>query len=272
MEKFFAIAVVLLPSVGAAGRVWSDIVSPTVLNPIDSQVISYLIRNDPFASADLLPPEPVPAPDPVSAPLPVPTPESFTTAPTQSPTTSEPTIAPTSNPTYPPTPEPTEPPTMAPTPAPTVPPTLAPTETPDPYPENPPPTRPPSWYFNYNMSDASAYGPGELSLLPVDGTFRVGVKNNNWGDVGNPPNFYWKEFTDEGWGPWKGVLENRVPSRNLCESGKMQSPIDVRENGAVCDEHHEVRSLVSTTSLFCSTLFFEEEILTFFSAFYVLAR
>ena len=41
------------------------------------------------------------------------------------------------------------------------------------------------------------------------------------------------------------MLANRDPSGNMCETGKMQSPIDVRENGAVCDEHHEVRSLVS---------------------------
>jgi hypothetical protein len=229
-------AALLLPTVARA-RVWTDIVSPTVLNPLDSNSISYLLYSDPFFSG-VIPtrPETAPAPAPTPAPTPAPVPdlpEASTLAPTRAPTTT-----PTSLPI-------TESPTSRPTNHPSSLPTARPTDAPDPYPPNKPPSNPMPWYFNYNITEGSPYGPGELGLLPIDGTFRVGVKNNNWGSVTNPPNDYWKEFTDDGFGPWKGVLENRDTSRNLCETGEMQSPIDVRENGATCDETHEIRSLVS---------------------------
>lgn len=206
----------LFSAVGVGARSWSEIVSPTVLSPVDARAVNYLVVTDPFFENKVLV-------DPSTTP-----------PPTQFPTM-EPTMAPT-----------TRSPTFYPTETPTTSPTESPTPPPDPYPPNKPPKDPKAWYFNYNMTQESPYGPGELGLIQHNGNFRVGLKNNNWGSVSNPPNFYWKEFTDEGWGPWKGVLENRDVARNMCEKGNMQSPIDVKQNGAVCHEHHEVRSLVST--------------------------
>jgi hypothetical protein len=261
MVKLLVVVALLLPSVARA-RVWTDIVSPTVLNQLDANVISYLVSTDPFFSGVIAQrPETAPEPAPRPAPVPGPAPEPTTlAAPTHdAPTPARPTPAPTTTPT----PLPTESPTSSPTNRPSSLPTAQPTDSPDPYPPNEPPSNPMPWYFNYDISDDSSYGPGELGLLPVDGSFRVGVKNNNWGSVSNPSNSYWNEFTDDGWGPWKGVLENRDPSRNLCETGEMQSPIDVRENGATCDETHEVRSLVSQRIITFFLLYSPPVVLTF---------
>ena len=212
MDKFVVLVALLSPMAAVQARSWEDVVSPTVLNPLDLAAMKHLQIQDPFYEGLVLLGPSATRP-PTNAP---------TEAPTPAPTTAQPTPSPTAKPT-----------------------TASPTETPDPYPENPVPNNPRNWYFNYDTSDSSKRGPGELALVPMDGTFRVGVKNNNWGSVGTQPGDYWKEFTNAGFGPWKGILENRNVYRNVCETGGMQSPIDVKENGANCDEHHEVRSLVS---------------------------
>ena len=243
MEMLWGIALLAFPMIAQA-RDWTDIVSPMILNPLDSQGLAYILQTDPLNNGDLLPSQ-----------AHLPTSGSYTAPQTPSPTTFEPrkglSESPTKRPTKRPTLPPTAMPTSQPTSQPTVKATSPPTEAPDPYPENPPPSNPPSTYFNYNTSDASPYGPGELALLQKDGTFRVGVKNNNWGSVSNPSDFYWEEFTDNGWGPWKGVLANRDVQKNICETGQMQSPIDLKSNGATCGEHHQIRTLVSISYIPC---------------------
>ena len=165
--------------------------------------------------------------------------------PTSSPThpvTSKPTVVPTMAPTDVPTSFPTTAPTF---PLPTSTPTDSPTGFPDPYPFNDPPTDPDPWYFNYDMRPEAKYGPGYPGITPNGNGFTVAFKNNEWGNVDNPPNFYWKEFMDNGFGPWEGTLANHIPAKNRCHRVGLQSPIDVRHNGGgVCEEHHEVRSLV----------------------------
>lgn len=84
-------------------------------------------------------------------------------------------------------------------------------------------------YFNYD--DSSGYGPGD------------------WGNIELPDNFYWNEFDANGFGPWKGLLTDRKPGENKCVTGKRQSPIDVRENAALCDEMHEIRDRPGDYSL-----------------------
>jgi len=192
---------------------------------MDGNGVSYLIRTDPFFRDQiLLPPDQRPETgSPVA-------------------TTEFPTYGPTTSPTFSPT---TDSPSMQPSMSPSREPSMSPTETPDPYPSFPVPQNPPRWYFNYDTSDTSTHGPGEMGLVNVGGTMRVGVKNNEWGSVRNPPGFYWTEFTNQGSGAWKGVLQNRNVNANLCEVGRFQSPIDLRPSGAICHEFHEVRSLVS---------------------------
>lgn len=87
-----------------------------------------------------------------------------------------------------------------------------------------------------------------IPLLSVShgNSIAVGYRNNGWSTVGNPPGRLnnWLEFSDNGYGPWKGVLGNRDPMRNMCSRVGLQSPIDLYESGAKCEEHHEVRSRV----------------------------
>lgn len=130
---------------------------------------------------------------------------------------------------------------------PSISPSLSPTTVPtigDPYPPANEPLDPEPWYFNYNTSDGAKYGPGTVGLAyQANGFFKAGIRNDNWGKASRPPNDYWLEFTGEGFGPWKSVLDVHGPTQNKCSTGTLQSPIDVRENGASCREHHEVRSL-----------------------------
>lgn len=157
--------------------------------------------------------------------------------PSNAPTTL-PTSPPTALPTIPPTTLPTVPPTVVPTSIPT---TLAPTTsvptavptmtTPLPvlmFPPNPVPSNPYAGYFNYDPTD-SDYGPDE------------------WGDV-DTSNSYLKEFSNNGFGTWRGHLGERDPTKNRCDprSRDFQSPIDlyqtVGEAEAVCDAPHQIRS------------------------------
>lgn len=169
-------------------------------------------------------------------PLGTPAPTGPTFSPTLAPITAQPTLGPTSLPT--------RDPTLAPTASPTMPPTNLPTDVPDPYPSNEPPDNPDPWYFNYDTRPEAQYGPGYPGILVGDAGFSVSFKNNGWTYVENPPDFYWKEFSNDGFGPWVGTLDNHIPDRNRCHNVGMQSPIDVAHNNlGVCHEHHEVRSL-----------------------------
>jgi carbonic anhydrase len=62
-----------------------------------------------------------------------------------------------------------------------------------------------------------------------------------WGKVGLPDNFYWTEFTNNGTGTWKGILQERQPWEDDCRSGGRQSPIDVAVTHGICEEFHEIR-------------------------------
>lgn len=173
-------------------------------------------------------------------PLNTPSPTGPTSAPTV-PATSQPTVSPTLVPTLVPTTSPTTAPTFSP---PTSSPTSSPTDVPDPYPFNEPPNNPDPWYFNYDTRPDALYGPGHPGIVPNNDGFTVNFKNNGWTAVSNPPDSYWREFDDNGFGPWKGTLANHIPERNRCHRVGMQSPIDVFHNNlGVCHEHHEVRSL-----------------------------
>ena len=165
-----------------------------------------------------------------NAPSPTPS-RALTQTPTQQPTTI-PSFSPTLTPSFNPSGVPTSSPSMLPTVG-------------DPYPPSDAPLFPEPWYYNYNTSHGAKYGPGIVGLVPHDdsGLFDTGMRNENWGRISPPPNDYWAEFTDKGFGPWKSVLQNQGPTQNQCSTGKLQSPIDLRENGALCQEHHEVRSL-----------------------------
>jgi carbonic anhydrase len=121
-------------------------------------------------------------------------------------------------------------------------PTIAPTV--DLYRDSVPPADPEDWYFNYDGS--SPYGPGgDVTLVQsvTTGLFDAHMQDNHWGEVSRPPNDYWNEFGDDGFGPWRGTLQLYEPSKNRCATGQMQSPIDVRDNGAACRERHQIRHL-----------------------------
>jgi hypothetical protein len=164
------------------------------------------------------------------------------------------TVAPTQAPTVSamPSPSPTtsRPPSQNPSTQPSATPSAAPSAPLDPYPPNDPPTSPESYYFNYNTSLGARFGPGVPELVPAFNSNDIVIqyKNNYWSTVDLPPypDNTWMEFTDNGWGPWKGVLENHDPLRNQCGTTGLQSPIDLIETGASCDETHEVRTRVST--------------------------
>ena len=156
-------------------------------------------------------------------------------APKQATPTKQPKISSSSTPTSTKSLDPSSGPTSSPT--------ISPTDR-DPYPPSEVPLRPDPWYFNFDTSNGAKYGPGTIGLaLQEAGFFETGVRNDNWGRVSRPPDDYWKEFTDEGFGPWSSVLQIHEPMQNQCSVGNFQSPIDLRENGALCQEHHEVRSL-----------------------------
>jgi carbonic anhydrase len=166
--------------------------------------------------------------------------------------TFSPSPAPTANPTDFPSSMPTSLQSQNPSTSPTLPeselvtakPTNAPTTLDDYYRENEEPVNPNGWYFNYDNSPGNKYGPGQMSMeQQLNGFYQIQIVDNHWGSVERPPIDYWVEFTDRGFGPWKGVLQNHRPLRNICEDGLLQSPVDVRENGAICHEFHQIRTL-----------------------------
>lgn len=142
----------------------------------------------------------------------------------RSPSTNAPSPMPSSGPSSLPSQLPSEAPTLLPSQYPSALPSQMPSTSPtvDPFPPVDLPKDPKTGYFNYN-DETSEYGPA------------------NWGSVRTPSKFYWREFDDNGFGAWKGYLEKRNPSKNICESGKRQSPVDLKESGATCHEFHEIR-------------------------------
>lgn len=144
-----------------------------------------------------------------------------------------------------PTPAPTKIPTITPTFDPTAIPSTSPSES-DPFPPNEPPSNPDPWYFNYDLSPTSLYGPGRIGLMydTENKNFKARIRDDHWGGLPRPPreSDYWVEFSDKGFGTWESVLGTHDPLQNKCSSGSLQSPIDLRDSGAVCREHHEVRS------------------------------
>jgi hypothetical protein len=140
-------------------------------------------------------------------------------------------------------------PSANPTQHPSILPSAAPTAIIDPYPANPVPDNPEPGYFNYDTSPNARYGPGYVAVTMDGSQFSVSIINNQWGAVASPsyPYYYnyWDEFGNNGFGPWKGVLAGYDIYRNRCNDVGKQSPIDVKDNGAVCHEFHEIRTLVS---------------------------
>ena len=155
------------------------------------------------------------------------------------------TIAPSPSPSAEPSSSPTGTPTLSPSSTPTETPTSSPTSTPtiDPYKDHQPPENPDPSYFNY--FDATD---GNVALVQrSNGLFEVNLQQIPWGRVSLPPNYYWNEFSNTGFGTWKNVLQIHEPSINQCDNGHMQSPIDVQENGAICRERHQIRNLPGNT-------------------------
>ena len=214
---------------GSDARAWKEIQTYHLQNPQDVDNIQQLEFKPLDFSA-------IPSSMPSEAP---------TNFPTQTPSQS-PNESPSTTPTFtpPPTPE-TPSPTQYPmTESPTRNPTSAPTV--DPYPPFPNPSLPARSYFNYDTRIDADYGPGNPSIVYKDTTgFLVEYQNNAWESTIVPNNFYWSEFDNDGFGAWKGVLENRNPRANQCANVGKQSPIDVRPSGVACVEHHQIRTRVS---------------------------
>jgi carbonic anhydrase len=157
----------------------------------------------------------------------------------RSPTTIAPSPSPSVHPTNAPTTTPTIFPSKSPISSPSSSPTVAPTI--DPYKDHIPPENPDPWYFNYD--DETRVG----LVRSGNGLFEVAAETDPWGSVSSPPNDYWNEFTDNGFGTWKHILQIYHPLTNRCATGQRQSPIDVRENGAICHERHQIRSRSGNT-------------------------
>lgn len=201
--------VVVLLSGSAHGRSWTDIAPLHGLSQPDLSSMGLMVESNPLFLSD----------------------------PTASPTTAAPSRLASEAPSFQPTLVPTDTPTSAPS--------LAP----DLFPPNDAPRNPDSSYFNYDDTPGESHGPGYLGFKNINNQMVLGYKENAWAQVKSPSDSYWNEFDGNGFGPWKGTLENRQPNRNMCGRVGMQSPINVKDSGATCDEFHEVRSLVSQDSV-----------------------
>lgn len=209
-------------------REWTDITLFHGLEPIAASSIgdvdARIDEVDPFffTASPLMPP---------------------TLLPSASPSTSEPSKQPTPAQTV--TPRPTSrPPSMSPSFAPCSAPSMTPTSSPtlDEFAPNPAPSNAPSTYFNYDPT--SPYGPGNPQLVYHNSSLnKVVYFSNGWESAAGDG--YWKEFDDNGFGPWQGVLSRHQLSKSHCGNVGKQSPIDVKSNGAECYEHHQIRSRVS---------------------------
>ena len=115
--------------------------------------------------------------------------------------------------------------TLHPSSSPTRSPTMQPTDNPtrEFFATNPVPNNPPRGYFNYNVNDRT-YGP------------------TRWNRV-NTNDHPLREFGKDGWGPWKGHLDN--PTINQCGSAaRRQSPKNLYST-IPCEAGHEIRTWVS---------------------------
>lgn len=213
-----------------ARQSWTEISTFHTLTPVDNDpAVEFRSENDPLLFT-MSPTEPPP---------------------TAAPTTAEPSESPTLAPTI--TPGPTSRPTRSPpTRAPTILPTTAAPSTAAPvvipfYPPIPPPLDPGPDYFNYDYRSVSRYGPGQPELVHInETTFEIQFGNNGWARVSPDRYNYWKEFGDDGFGPWKGTLSIHNVSKNMCGNSGNQSPIDLVETpDSRCYETHQVRSRVS---------------------------
>lgn len=139
------------------------------------------------------------------------------------PSTTAPSPMPSASPSNVPSSSPSDAPTALPSAMPSSLPSEFPSAMPsdDPFPPSETPKNPDDWYFDYD--DSSKYGP------------------EDWGSAKSPD--YWEEFDSPGYGAWRTVLAKRSLSKNVCEKGKRQSPIDLEKSGEKCGETHEVRSL-----------------------------
>lgn len=97
---------------------------------------------------------------------------------------------------------------------------------------HPVPRNPPDGYFNYDMDDGD-YGP------------------RRWHRVNTDQAAPWYELSNDGFGTWKGHLGDKEPTKNRCESRRLQSPIDLFEqkgDGVRCDALHKIKTRVRISS------------------------
>ena len=80
-------------------------------------------------------------------------------------------------------------------------------------------------------------------MIRGESGFAIQYQNNAWKFTQTPNNFYYKEFTNNGWGTWRGALGDHDFNDNQCGNVGMQSPIDIRLSGVACVEHHQIRTL-----------------------------
>ena len=232
-------------------RLWTSIAVFHRLTPLDLQLSHQIFEHNPLRFTMM--PSDVPSLQPSITPSDVPS-DLPSLNPSHSPSVSiMPSITPSMNPsTLPsnlPSSEPSFTPTLHPSITPTKRPTLgsfAPTE--DQYPEIELPQNISTSYFNYEVLRNSVYGPGYPDLIRHNSTtMKIQYQNNGWANATNPKgaDFYWSEFDDGGDGIWNGTLANNLRKGNQCNNVGKQSPIDVRDNGAKCIEHHQIRNRVS---------------------------
>jgi hypothetical protein len=90
------------------------------------------------------------------------------------------------------------------------------------------------------------YGPGYPQVVRHNTTtFKTVYQQNAWRTRRLPTDWYWREFDsveNGGFGPWAGVLAPKDPGINQCGNVGSQSPIDLIPNGAMCFEHHQIRT------------------------------
>ena len=225
----------------AGRREWTDIETYHSSAPFDFSGVMFLFESDPlrFTNSPSAGPSGVPSISPSMMPSLTPS-----APPTRTPSVSpkpspSPSVSPSRAPTRSPSIEPTEEPTASPTSSPTM----------ERFPPNDPPSDPGDTYFNYDDARDASWGPGDPELVRHNATyFKIVYKNNGWGSRNPPENWYWNEFDEYGFGPWSGMLAPKNPKRNRCEKIGKQSPIDIRDNGGECFEHHQIRTRVSHES------------------------
>jgi hypothetical protein len=134
---------------------------------------------------------------------------------------------------------------------PSTPPTFRPTG--EEFPQNPIPRQPKPTYFNYDTKPRAEFGPGyERIYKPLNSTHTTfEYEGNYWGDINFVKNEdYWYEFSPNGFGPLKGTLSGYDQSKNYCNRGKEQSPINVIDTGMNCGPHHQIRTKVRSIGCF----------------------